>query len=188
MLLNWGVGEDFWESLGLQVDSTSLSWRRSTQNIHWKDWCWSWSSNTLAIWCKELTHWRDPNAGKDWRQEEKGVTEGEIVGWHHQLNGYELEQILRDSKGQGGLACFSTWGCKESDMTESLYNNNVFHFSSVAQSCPTLCDTMDSPCQAFVSITNSQSYLNSCPSSRWCHPTISSSIIPFSSHIQSFPA
>ena len=118
----------------------------------------------------------------------KRAMEDEMVGWHHQLNGYELEQILRDSKGQGGLACFSTWGCKESDMTESLYNNNVFHFSSVAQSCPTLCDTMDSPCQAFVSTTNSQSYLNSCPSSRWCHPTISSSIIPFSSHIQSFPA
>ena len=143
MLLNCGVGEDFRESLGLQGDSTSPSRRRSTQNIHWKDWCWSWSSNTLAIWCKELTHWRDPDAGKDWRQEEKGVTEGEMVGWPHQLNGYELEQTLRDSKGQGGLACCSSWGCKESDTTESLYNNNVFQFSSVAQSCLTLCDAMD---------------------------------------------
>ena len=44
--------------------------------MHWKDWCWSWSSNTLATWCKELTHWKDPDAGKDWRQEEKGTT-----GW-----------------------------------------------------------------------------------------------------------
>ena len=66
-------------------------WRKSVLNIHWKDWCWSWSSNTLATWCKELTHWKDPDAGKDWRQEEKGMTEDEMVGWHHQCNGYEFE-------------------------------------------------------------------------------------------------
>ena len=54
MLLNCGVGEDSWESLGLQRDPT----RKSVLNIHWKDWCWSWNSNTLAIWCKELTHWK----------------------------------------------------------------------------------------------------------------------------------
>ena len=51
MLLNW---ENSWESLGLQGDQTSKS-RKSVLNIHWKDWCWSWSSNTLATWCKELT-------------------------------------------------------------------------------------------------------------------------------------
>ena len=55
MLLNWGVGEDFWESLGLQGDPTSPSWRRSVLGVHWKDWCWSWNSITLATWCKELT-------------------------------------------------------------------------------------------------------------------------------------
>ena len=59
-----------------------LDCRRSNQPIlkgnDWKDWCWSWSSNTLASWYKELTHW---DAGKDWRQEEKGTTEDEIVGW-----------------------------------------------------------------------------------------------------------
>ena len=55
MLLNCGVGEDSWESLGLQGDQTSQSCRKSTLNIHWKDWCWSWNSNTLAIWCEELT-------------------------------------------------------------------------------------------------------------------------------------
>ena len=58
MLLNCGIGEDSWESLGLQGDPTSSSWRKSFLNIHWKDWCWSWSSNTLATWCKELTHWK----------------------------------------------------------------------------------------------------------------------------------
>ena len=53
--------------------------------------CWSWNSNTLATWCKELIIWKDPDAGKDWRQEEKGMTEDEMVGWHHQLNGHEFE-------------------------------------------------------------------------------------------------
>ena len=58
MLLNCVVGEDSWESLGLQGDPTSLSWRRSVLGVHWKDWCWGWNSNTLAISCKELTHWK----------------------------------------------------------------------------------------------------------------------------------
>ena len=60
MLLNCGVGEDSWESLGLQGDQTSQSKRKSVLNIHWKDWYWSWNSNLLATWCKELTHWKRP--------------------------------------------------------------------------------------------------------------------------------
>ena len=56
MLLNCGAGEDSWESLRLQGDKTSQSERKSTLNTHWKDWCWSWNSNTLATWCEELTH------------------------------------------------------------------------------------------------------------------------------------
>ena len=56
MLSNCTVGEDFWESLGLQGDPTSPSRRRSVLGVHWKDWCWSWNSNTLAIWWEELTH------------------------------------------------------------------------------------------------------------------------------------
>ena len=81
------------------------------------DWCWSWSSNTLAMWCEELTHWKRPWAGKDWGQDEKGTTEDETVGWHHQLNGHESEQTLRDGEGQGGLACCSPWGRKELNTT-----------------------------------------------------------------------
>ena len=53
-----------------------------------------------------------------------GDTEDEIVGWHHQLNGYEFEQTLGDSVGQGSLACCSSWGLKESDVTEQQNNNN----------------------------------------------------------------
>ena len=55
MLLNCGIREDSWESLELQRDQTSQSWRKSVLYIHWKDWCWSWSSNYLATWCEELT-------------------------------------------------------------------------------------------------------------------------------------
>ena len=57
-------------------------------NVHWKDWCWSWNSNTLATWCEELTHLKEPDSRNDWRQEEKGMREDEMVVWHHQLNGH----------------------------------------------------------------------------------------------------
>ena len=58
--------------------------------------------------------------GKDWRQEEKGTTEDEMVGWPHRLDGHEFEQALVVGDGQGTLACCSPWGCKELDMTEQL--------------------------------------------------------------------
>ena len=64
--------------------------------------------------------WKDPDAGKDWRQEEKGATEDEMVGWHHRLDGHEFEQTPGVGDGQGGLACSNSWGCKESDTTERL--------------------------------------------------------------------
>ena len=63
---------------------------------------------------------KDPDDGKDWRQEEKGVTEDEMVGWHHQLDGHEFEHTLGVGDGQGSLARCSPWGRKESDMTEWL--------------------------------------------------------------------
>ena len=66
---------------------------------------------------------KDPDAGKDWGQEEKEMTEDEMVGWHHWLNGHELEQPPRDSEGQGSLVGCSPWGHKESDVTEWPNNN-----------------------------------------------------------------
>ena len=60
------------------------------------------------------------DAGKDCRQEEKGVTEDEMVGWHHQLSGHEFEQTLGDNEGQGSLACCSPWGRKQLDTTVQL--------------------------------------------------------------------
>ena len=80
-------------------------------------------AETLILWPPDVKSWligKDPDAGKDWRQEEKGTTEDGMVGWHHRLNGHEFEQALGVSDGQGSLACCSPWGRKESDMTEGL--------------------------------------------------------------------
>ena len=77
MLLKCGVGEDSWESLGLQGDPTSPSQRKSVLNIHWKDWCWSWSSNTLATWWEELTHLKRHRC---WERLKAGG-EGDDRGW-----------------------------------------------------------------------------------------------------------
>ena len=63
---------------------------------------------------------KDPDAGRDWGQEEKGATEDEMAGWHHQLNAHEFERILGVGDGQGGLACCDSWGHKGSDTTEQL--------------------------------------------------------------------
>ena len=63
---------------------------------------------------------KDPDDRKDWRQEEKGVTEDEMVGWRHRLNGHEFGQTPGNSEGQGSLMSCSPWGLKGSDMTEGL--------------------------------------------------------------------
>ena len=119
MLLNYGVGEDSWESLGQQGDQTSQSWRKSTLIfIGGTD----AEAEAPVLWplVGKSRLRKDPDAGKDWRQEEKGMTEDEMVGWHHWLNGHEFEQIPGDGEGQGSLVCCSPWGCKESDTTERL--------------------------------------------------------------------
>ena len=71
---------------------------------------WSWSSNILATWCEESTHWKIFWCWKDWKQEEKGVTEDEIIGWYHWLNGLEFEKTLGNGEGQESLACCNPWG------------------------------------------------------------------------------
>ena len=67
---------------------------------------------------------KNPDYGKDWGQEEKGMTEDEMAGWHHRLKWHEFEQTPGDSEGQGSLACCSPWDCKESDITEWLNKSN----------------------------------------------------------------
>ena len=79
------------------------------------------------LWPPDAKSWltgKDPDAGKDWRQEEKGMTEDETVGWHHWLNGREFEQALGDGVGQGSLTRCSPWGGKELDTAERLSSNN----------------------------------------------------------------
>ena len=73
---------------------------------------------------KSLLIGKDPDAGKDWRQEEKGMTKDEMVWWHHQFNGHEFAQTPGNSEWQGSLVCCISWGRKELDITEWLKNNN----------------------------------------------------------------
>ena len=113
-----------WESLGEQGDQTSHP--KGNQP-------WIFIGRTDAegkapiLWppdVKSQLTGKDPDARKDWGQEEKEVTEDEMVGWHHQLNGCEFEQAPGDSEGQGSMVCCSPWSCKESDTTEQLNNKN----------------------------------------------------------------
>ena len=80
-------------------------------------------AETPILWPPDVKNWliwKDPDAGKDWRQKEKGMTEDEMVGWYHWLDGHEFEQALGVGDGQGSLECCSPWGLKESDTTERL--------------------------------------------------------------------
>ena len=120
--LNWIVGEDSWESLGLPGDPTIPSYRKSVLNIHWKDWCWSWScsSNTLATWFEELTHWKRP-----WCWERLKVAgEGDDRRWDGWMASLIRWTWVRARSGSwwwaGKPGVCSPLGCKESDMTEWL--------------------------------------------------------------------
>ena len=120
MLLNCGVGEDSWESPGLWGD----------QPVHPKgDQSWVFigrtdvEAETPIFWppdAKSWLIWKDPDAGRDWGQEEKGTTEDEMVGWHHWLDGHGFGWTPGAGDGQGGLVCCDSWGRKESDTTEQL--------------------------------------------------------------------
>ena len=80
-------------------------------------------SETPILWPPDAKSWligKDPYAGKDWRQEDKGTTEDEMVGWHHWFDGHEFEQALGVGDRQGSLACRGPWGLKESDTAEQL--------------------------------------------------------------------
>ena len=80
------------------------------------------------FWPSDANSWligNVPDAGKDWGQKEKRASEDDMAGWHHLCNGHELGQTLGNVEGQRGLACCSPWGCKESDTTRRLNNNNI---------------------------------------------------------------
>ena len=107
MSSNCGAGEDSWESLGRQ-EIKPFSPKGNQP--------WIFTGRTEAetpiLWPLDAKSWltgKDPDAGKDWGQEEKEETEDEMVGWHHWLNGHEFEQTPGDGEGQGSLACCSPW-------------------------------------------------------------------------------
>ena len=106
---------------------------KEIQPVHPKDQSWIFigrtdvEAETPMLWPPDGKSWlirKDRDAGKDWRQEEKGTTEDEMFGWHHQFNGHEFEQAPGDGEGQGSLACCSPRSCKVLDTTEWLNNNN----------------------------------------------------------------
>ena len=96
-------------------------------------------AETPILWSPDVESWliwKDPDAGKDWGQEEKGTTEDEMVGWHHRLNGYGFRWTLGVGDGQGGLAFCGSWGRKESDTTEWLnWTELLFSFWVMFNSC-----------------------------------------------------
>ena len=103
-------------------------------------------AETPILWPADAKNWllgKDPEAGKDWRQEEKATTEDEMAGWHHRLEGHEFEQALGVGDGQGSLACCSPWGCKELDTTErlnwSLWNLLPITLTAASSSTMTIC-------------------------------------------------
>ena len=92
MLWNCGVREDSWESLGLQ-DQTSQSWKKSTLNIHWKDQCWSWSTNTLATWCEEPIHWKRSWCWERLKAGGEGDDRGQDIGYITKLMDLSLSKL-----------------------------------------------------------------------------------------------
>ena len=109
MLLNCVVGEDSWESLGLkEIKPVNPKGNHSWIFIGRID------AEGLIFWISDVKSWcigKDPDAGKDWRQEKKGTTEDEVVRWHHRLDGHEFEQAPK-------LGVLRPWGCKELNTTE----------------------------------------------------------------------
>ena len=99
-----------------------LSWNSGNQS-----WIFIGRTDTEAetpiLWLSDVENWllrKNSDAGRDWGQEKKGMTEDEMVGWHHRLDGHEFQQASGVGDGQGSLVCCTPWGHKESDMTEQL--------------------------------------------------------------------
>ena len=128
----------FWTVVLKKTHESSLDCKE-VQPVHPKeDQPWMFIGRTDAkaetpiLWPPHAKSWligKYPDAGRDWEQEEKGMTEDEMAGWHHRLDGCEFEWTPGDGDGQGGLACCDSWDCKESDMAEWLIWSDLIWFS-----------------------------------------------------------
>ena len=120
MLLSCGVGDDSWDSLDCkEIQPVHLKGNQSWIFIGRTD----VEAETPILWPPDVKSWligKDSDAGKDWRQEEKGTTEDEMAGWHHWLSGHEFDWTPGVGDGQGGLVCCRPWCRKELDMTEQV--------------------------------------------------------------------
>ena len=123
---SWALQNWCFLTMVLEKTLESLLDCKEIQPVHPKDRSWVFVGRTDVeaeipiLWTPDAKSWligKDPDAGKDWRQEEKGMTEDEMVRWHHWLKGHEFKQAPRVGVGQGSLVCCSSWGCKESDTT-----------------------------------------------------------------------
>ena len=119
-----------------EINPVNYKWNQSWIFIGRTD------AEASILWSCDVKSWligKDLNAGKDRKQEEKGITGDEMVGWHHWLNGHEFEQTLGGGEGQGSLACCSPQGHKESNEIERLHNNIflclIFKHTKISQEC-----------------------------------------------------
>ena len=155
-LNEWGIPPKnwcFWTVVLEKTLESSLDCKED-QPVHPKgDQSWVFIGRTDAkaetpiLWPPHAKSWligKDPDAGRDWGQEEKGVTEDEMAGWHHRLDGHEFEWTPGVGDGEGGLACCDSWGRKESDLTEGqnwtevnqILQDSIHSFPLVRYSCP----------------------------------------------------
>ena len=109
-----------------QLGSLKVLWNFQMTQLHVEQCHHCWVLPKLPDY--EQVNDKDPDAGKDWGQEEKGMTEDKMVGWHHRLNGHGFGWTLGFGDGQGGLVCSSSWGHRESDTTERLNWTNISKF------------------------------------------------------------
>ena len=119
----------FWTVVLEKTLESPLDWKeiKSVNPKGNQSWIFIERTETKAeaptLWPPDVKNWligKDPDARKDWRQEEKGMTEDEMVGWHHWVDGHEFDQALGVGDGQGSLACCSSWGRKKLDTTKWL--------------------------------------------------------------------
>ena len=115
----------------MHLRQEALLGQMATFRIHSEFLKWEgWTILEVALWPPHAKSWligKDSDAGRDWGQEEKGTTEDEMAIWHHWLDRRESEWTPGVGDGQGGLACFNSWGRKESDMTERLIWSNLIN-------------------------------------------------------------